>query len=452
MKRSCTIFIVFFSCLVTGCTMPITGSQMVPPVDSSYSVRKEMAVSAKSGWQGSGISLKEGQKVVIKANGLWNKGFASDCGPDGYFGLVAEIPYRSEYGTMALLGKIGDGKEFLVGSHIMLEATSSGELSFRPNCADIGFWDNAGSVLASIYLTESHQAQDKVALQKDLQHEQRGQNGNRVRISGKGDGSSWAVVIGISKYKSSGREGLPNLIFADDDAKAFARTLKNLGWSENHIKLLLNEDATQRNIMIALESWLTKAGPNDQIILFWAGHGYPDPEDPDKVYFACYDTDVSTPATGYRMDHVRRALEERTSRNVVLLADTCHAGKLITRGDASRGISVVSELNRMEREKKVPKGWVFMVGADTDRKAIEHTSWSNGAFTHSLIKGLNGEADGFQSAGAKDGVVTMGELKAYMTAVMPDETQRVLGVAKHPVITTTTGDPDIWNITLQPTR
>jgi len=40
-------------------------------------------------------------------------------------------------------------------------------------------------------------------------------------------------------------------------------------------------------------------------------YGYPDPEDPEKVYFACFDTDISTPATGYRMDYVRRALEER---------------------------------------------------------------------------------------------------------------------------------------------
>ncbi len=89
-------------------------------------------------------------------------------------------------------------------------------------------------------------------------------------------------------------------------------------------------------------------------------------------------------------------------------------------------------------------GW-----ADTDRQAIEHTSWSNGAFTHSLIKGLNGEADGFHSAGARDGMVTMGELKDYMKTSMPDETQKVLGVAKHPVITTSTGDPGIWNMTLQ---
>jgi hypothetical protein len=445
MKRTFSIYLFFF--LLTGCAHPIIKNQMIPPIDSSYSLKKEMTISAKSGWQGSGIVLQEGQKIIIRASGLWNKGFASDCGPDGYIGFAGEIRYTSEYGAMALLGRIGNGQEFLVGSYLALEAASSGELSFRPNCAAVGFWDNSGGVSASIYVPETYHAQSEAAPQKYVQNEQ--QQGRNGMVGSKRSSTSWAIIIGISKYKYSAHNGLSNLIFADDDAKAFARTLKNLGWSESHIKLLVNENATQRNIMIALESWLTKAGPNDQIILFWAGHGYPDPDDPEKVYFACYDTDVSTPATGYRMDYVRRALEERKAKNVILLADTCHAGKLITRGDGSRGISIMPDLNRIAREKKVPKGWVFMVGADTDRQAIEHTSWSNGAFTHSLIKGLSGEADGFQSAGPKDGVVTMGELKAYMTAVMPDETQRVLGVAKHPVITTTTGDPDIWNITLQ---
>lgn len=258
---------------------------------------------------------------------------------------------------------------------------------------------------------------------------------------------NWAVIIGISKYKYSGQNGLTNLIFADDDAKAFARVLRHLGWSESHIKLLLNEETTKRNIEIALESWLSKAGPNDQVILFWAGHGFPDPEDPEKVYFACYDTDISIPATGYRMDRVRAVLEEKRARNVIVLADTCHAGKLISRGE--RGISIVPQIDKMHREQKTPKGWVFMVGADTDRKAIEHTSWSNGAFTHCLIDALYGKADGYLSSGAEDGIVTMGELRSYMNTAMPDETQRVLGVAKRPIITTSTGDPDIWNLTFQ---
>lgn len=186
------------------------------------------------------------------------------------------------------------------------------------------------------------------------------------------------------------------------------------------------------------------------MVLFWAGHGFPDPENPEKVYLATYDTNISIPATGYRMDRVRSALEEIRAKNVILLADTCHAGKFITRGD--RGLSIVPQIDKMQRERKIPKGWIFMVGADTDRQAIEHISWTNGAFTHSLIKGLNGEADGFQSAGAQDGIVTMGELKAYMNTAMPDETQRVLGVAKRPVITTSTGDPDIWNLTLKVTE
>ncbi|MHC4457582.1 MAG: hypothetical protein ACYS0I_10920 [Planctomycetota bacterium] len=258
---------------------------------------------------------------------------------------------------------------------------------------------------------------------------------------------NWAVIVGISKYQYVGANGLTNLIFADDDARVFARVLMQMGWSQSHIKLLVNERATKRNITIALESWLTKAGPNSRLVLFWAGHAFPDPEDPEKIYFACYDTDISIPATGYRMDRVRSALEEQNTKNVLLFADTCHAGKLITRGE--RGIGILPGIDRLAREKKIPKGWIFMVGADVDRKAIEHTSWTNGAFTHSLIKGLKGDADGYQSVGRKDNIVTMGELRAYMNSAMPEETQRVLGVAKRPVITTSTGDPDIWNLTLR---
>ena len=437
-------YIFICLCSLVSCANPNINNQIIPEIDSSYKLETEMTVSAKKGWQNSGITVRKGQKIIIRANGLWNKGFAPDCGPDGYIGPAGEIRYNSQYGAMALLGKIGNGNEFLIGNYLSMEADSSGGFLFRPNVADIGFWDNSGGVTASIYLkkkygADKHSANLKYTPKKQEQHNNH--KGSHALYNT--EKTSWAIIIGISNYQYSGQNGLTNLIFADDDAKSFARTLRNLGWSESHIKLLINEKATQRNIMIALESWLTKAGADDQIILFWAGHAFPDPEDPEKVYFACYDTDINIPATGYRMDNVRRSLEEKKSKNVIILADTCHAGKLITRGD--RGISIIPNI----KNRKVPKGWVFMVGADTDRQAIEDTSWSNGAFTHSLINGLNGAADGFHSIGPKDGVVTMGELRSYMNTAMPEETQKVLGVAKRPVITTSTGDPNIWNITLQ---
>ncbi len=260
---------------------------------------------------------------------------------------------------------------------------------------------------------------------------------------------SWALVVGIADYQQGGPDGLSNLAFADEDARGFQQALLSQGWDANNIKLLVNEQATKRNVEVALEAWLTKTEPEDRVVLFWAGHGFPDPENPAKVYFACYDTDINVPATGYRMDRVRQALEERAVRNVVIFADTCHAGKLITRGDGDRAISIVPQLEKMRKEEQVPKGWIFMVGAETDRQAVEHASWTHGAFTHVLLKGLAGEADGFESAGLKDGVVSLGELRAYLTATMPDETQKVLGVAKHPLIVTSTGDPSIWELSLR---
>jgi len=258
---------------------------------------------------------------------------------------------------------------------------------------------------------------------------------------------SFAVVVGISKYLHAGQDGFNDLAFADDDAKAFREVLLKIGWSNSHIKMLVNEKATRNNILIALESWLTKAGKDDLIVLYWSGHGFPDPEDPEKVYFACYDTNIRIPPTGYRMDRINRIIKERNTKNVIILADTCHAGKLVTRG--AKGISIIPNIEKIRREQNIPKGWIYMVGAESDRNAIEHTSWSNGAFTHCLLKGLLGEADGFESVGPKDGVVTMGELRSYMNSAMPDETEKILGVAKRPLITTSSGDPDIWSLSLQ---
>ena len=259
----------------------------------------------------------------------------------------------------------------------------------------------------------------------------------------------WALVVGISTYEHADGSDLTTLAYADDDANDFATALKNMGWSDSHIKLLINDQASEQNVRVALESWLTKARPSDLVILFWSGHGFPSPADPEKTYLACYDTDISVPATGYRMDKVRRALDEIGAKNVVILADTCHAGKLITRGGKSKGLSIVPSIERMHREQQTPKGWIWMLGADSDRKAIEHSSWRNGAFTHCLLKGLAGAADGFDSIDAKDDIITMRELRAYISATMPEETQKILGTAKHPLILTSSADPEIWSLSLQ---
>ncbi len=255
-------------------------------------------------------------------------------------------------------------------------------------------------------------------------------------------GKKWALVIGLSLYKNAGKSGLANLSFAEDDAVAFKDSLVKLGWGSDHIKLLTDKNATKQNIERALEGWLSKAGKDDVIILYWSGHGFPDPDEPNKVYFACYDTDISEPYSGWRMDRVINRIGEKNARNVIVIADTCHAGKLITRGD--KGIALRPYMEKLKKSRNVPQGWIFMVSAEADRKAIENSKWSHGAFTYCLIKGMEGNADV-----DNDGKVSMLELKAYMSSSMPEETQKVLGKAKHPIILTNSSDKNIWNLSLE---
>ena len=256
-------------------------------------------------------------------------------------------------------------------------------------------------------------------------------------------GDRWAVVVGVSTYQT---DSFSTLRYAAVDAKAFAAKLQELGWCSKRMRVLLDTEATKANLEFALENWLTQVKENDLILLFWAGHGYPDLSKPERVYFACHDTNADMPSSGLRMDRVRDMLEERNAQNVVMIADSCHAGKIITRGE--RGIGATVYVKSLERKQDVPGGWIFMVGAATSDQAVEHAEWSNGAFTYCLLKGLGGEADGRSPGSKKDGNVTMGELRDYVLQFMPEETFRVIKVAKHPVIIADVGDPAIWDFTL----
>src|SRR5262245_28205410 len=90
-----------------------------------------------------------------------------------------------------------------------------------------------------------------------------------------GKGQLWAVIVGISSYKNIPPEG--QLRFAHRDAQDladFLRTPGGGGFPSNHIKLLLNQDATVSAIRTAIGTWLVRsAEPDDVIYIFFAGHG-----------------------------------------------------------------------------------------------------------------------------------------------------------------------------------
>ena len=236
-----------------------------------------------------------------------------------------------------------------------------------------------------------------------------------------GKGQLWAVIIGISNYKNVPPEG--QLRFAHRDAEelaAFLRSPRGGGFPSNHIKLLLNQEATLSAMRTAVGTWLVRsAEPDDVIYIFFAGHGVVEGE--NDGYLLAHDSDPQNLyATALQVAELDRIITQRLrARIVVLMADACHAGQL---GWASRGTTTERALinNYLDEVGKSGAGVFRLLASRANERSFEDTRWGggHGAFTHFMLEGLKGKGDR-----DKDGFVRVGELIDYLSAVVPEETR-----------------------------
>ncbi len=105
-------------------------------------------------------------------------------------------------------------------------------------------------------------------------------------------GEKYAVIVGISKYKNGGT-GLSNLKYASRDARDFRDFLESPAggsFPKENVQELLDEDATSQKLRSALFTFLTRPRPQDLVVIYFAGHGAPDPNDSRNLYLLTYDT------------------------------------------------------------------------------------------------------------------------------------------------------------------
>ena len=223
----------------------------------------------------------------------------------------------------------------------------------------------------------------------------------------------WAVVIGISEYAHGGKT-FGKLKYAARDAKAFAEFLRSErsgGFEPQRICCLLDEQATVGQVRHALFEFLAKADKDDLVVIFFSGHGMPQPGT-DNFFMLCHDTRADRMAsTSFPMWDIDTALRRFVrAERVVVFADACHAGAISspagTRGDG--GNPVHQYLRQLALAEA---GRLIFTASEVRELSHESKKWGggHGAFTHFLLKGLNGEADA-------DGnrVVDVGEVVEYV--------------------------------------
>jgi uncharacterized caspase-like protein len=222
----------------------------------------------------------------------------------------------------------------------------------------------------------------------------------------------YAVIVGIARYADTAG-GVTSLQFADRDAKDFQGFLLSPdggSFPKDHVRILLNEDATAQNVRSALFTFLTKAQPQDQVVLYIAGHGAPDPNDPRNLYLLTYDTKLDDMGgTAFPMwqlqDVFTRVLK---AKRVITFADTCHSYGF---SGERRGKKSNNLVNQYVAKAANDSDRAVITASDISQLSYESDKWGggHGVFTFFLLKGLNGEAD-FN----KDGTVTAGELFAFI--------------------------------------
>jgi hypothetical protein len=141
----------------------------------------------------------------------------------------------------------------------------------------------------------------------------------------------WAVVVGVSEYKNP---GIPSLKYGDKDAESFANFLRRPeggGYDSDHLLLLTNKDATLTNLKSALITFLNQAIDMDLVIIYFAGHGAPEPAKPSNMYLLTYDSDPNSLGTSaFPMWDIQTVLTRYiNAKRVVVFSDACHSGAIL---------------------------------------------------------------------------------------------------------------------------
>lgn len=220
------------------------------------------------------------------------------------------------------------------------------------------------------------------------------------------DKQTFAVIVGVSDYLNM-QPGQGDLNVPTVDAKRINEFLRSSGGGSvpaQNIVLLLNNQATKRNIVSAMNQLYTQAGPEDRVIFFFAGHG-------DKGFFLPYEYN-GNPRAALLHDEVKAMFKRSAAKTKLCIADACHSGSIKNPKLASRETPTQTKADTGStnyRQLEDGGGVVIMMAAKSNEVSWETSEIGQGVFSFFLVRGLGGQADKNQ-----DRVVTIEELYFYV--------------------------------------
>lgn len=151
-----------------------------------------------------------------------------------------------------------------------------------------------------------------------------------------------ALVIGINHYRY-----LQPLHTAVSDAREVGALLRDrYGF---RVTELLEQDATRNGILGELNRLQSTLGENDQLLIYYAGHGYYD-ERTQKAYWLPQDAERDADTAWIIADRITTRLKRMDAKQVLVVADSCYSGTLAMERAIAPRLGTPAERQRYLRQ------------------------------------------------------------------------------------------------------
>lgn len=192
-----------------------------------------------------------------------------------------------------------------------------------------------------------------------------------------------ALIIGNDRYRDKDKHWKP-LKTAVSDARAVKNLLEtSYGFSDVNVL----ENATRRDVLQAFESLSKKVLPNDNVLVYYAGHGFME-TDTQKGFWVPVDAQGTDKTTYLRNSTIRDELTTIASRakHTLLVSDSCFSGSLLRRG--TRGISVNTDNEQYYKKVSNKKSVQIMAAGGLEFVDDNYQSSDHSPFTYFFLNEL----------------------------------------------------------------
>ena len=239
--------------------------------------------------------------------------------------------------------------------------------------------------------------------------------------------NAFALLIGVANYKQV--SSLPLTVHNDvRDIESVLVSSERCGYPPSNVRVLLDTDASLKDIRTGL-SWLASvAGQNDSVLIYFSGHGaLLNNSLSGESALVPWDAESSNlPATCLSEVELSESLQAIKSARLLVLLDSCHSGGSVAFKAADLPESFRSGFDEKGLERLAQgRGRVAIASSRSSETSLILSGALNSVFTAHLLEVLRGETP---STG--EGLIRVFQVFEHLAAAVPTSTKD----RQHPIL------------------